>query len=90
MEYFKQLQHLGENMDEKDKENMKRLGEKFYGNIDMDKYAPKPPNEAVDPLDNQDIRKIKYFQLEKALISGLLEEDLDDEEKELLKDFRKQ
>lgn len=89
MDYFKQLQQLGANMDDKDKENMKRLGEKFYGSIDMEKYAPKPPSEAADPLNDQDIQKVKYFQLEKALMSGLLEEDLDDEEKKLLNCFRK-
>ena len=87
MSCFSDLENVSQMIDESEKEMLKKLGEKFYGNIDMDKYGPKFADENTDLRDEDDIRKIKYFQLKKAMQSGLLREDLSDEEKSLVDEF---
>ena len=89
MSCFSDLENVSQMIDESEKELLKKLGEKFYGNMDMEKYGPKFANENTDLRDDEDIRKIKYFQLKKAMQSGLLFEDLSEDEKALVEEFEK-
>jgi hypothetical protein len=68
---------------------MRKMGEKFYGPIDMDKYRPIPKDEAKeeDLFDEEYLERAKYVQLRKAMDSGLLEEDLTPDEIEILKKY---
>lgn len=81
---------IGTMMDEDQKADLKRMGEKFYGSIDMDKYQPRLASEAKDdPLHDADIvERMRYVQLQKAIDSGLQVDDLSDDERELIEKFR--
>ncbi len=71
------------------KEDMRQMGERFYGSIDMDKYRPRPAEELKhdDWLDPQHHEKILFVQLQRAMDSGLRMEDLDDEERALFEKY---
>lgn len=84
--YFDHLQNMGSMLSDEQKDDLKKMGEKFYGSIDMEKYKPVPTEEFNQESFSEDfIMSVKYSQLKKALDSGLLEEDLTEEEREILK-----
>lgn len=87
--FFDNLQNMGSMLSDEQKEDLKSIGEKYYGNMDMDKYKPVPKDEAKeDDLFSVDyLERVKYQQLCKALDSGLLEEDLTPDELEILKKY---
>jgi hypothetical protein len=87
--FFNNLQNLGGMLSDEQKEDMRKMGEKFYGPIDMDKYRPIPKDEAKeeDLFDEEYLERAKYVQLRKAIDSGLLEEDLTPDEIEILKKY---
>jgi hypothetical protein len=87
--FFNNLQNLGGMLSDEQKEDMRKMGEKFYGPIDMDKYRPIPKDEAKeeDLFDEEYLERAKYVQLRKAMDSGLLEEDLTPDEIEILKKY---
>jgi len=87
--FFNNLQNLGGMLSDEQKEDMKQMGEKFYGPIDMEKYRPIPKDEAKeeDLFDEEYLESMKYIQLRKAIDSGLLEEDLTPDEIEILKKY---
>jgi hypothetical protein len=87
--FFNNLQNLGGMLSDEQKEDMKQMGEKFYGPIDMEKYRPIPKDEAKeeDLFDEEYLERMKYIQLRKAIDSGLLEEDLTPDEIEILKKY---
>lgn len=79
---------MGSMLSDEQKEDMKKIGEKFYGPIDMEKYKPVPKDEAKEDLfDIEYLERAKYVQLCKAMDSGLLEEDLTPDELEILKKY---
>jgi hypothetical protein len=89
--FFDNLENLSGMLSDEQKEDMKRIGERFYGPIDMDKYKPTPKDEAKDDMvDVEYLERVKYAQLCKALDSGLLEEDLTSDEIELFKKYSQQ
>ena len=86
--FFNNLDNLGGMLSDEQKEDMKKIGEQFYGPIDMDKYRPIPKEEAKEDLfDLEYLEHAKYVQLRKAMDSGLLEEDLTPDEIEILKKY---
>lgn len=89
MNFFDDLGNMGATLTVEQKENLKEMGEKFYGSIDMEKYKPVPADEG-DPnklFTENDAMKIKYCQLKVAMNSGLMREDLTEEELTLLDVF---
>ena len=80
---------IGTMMDDDQKADLKRMGEKFYGSIDMDKYQPRLASEAKDEplIDAEIVERMRYIQLKKAIESGLQPEDLSDDERELMEKF---
>lgn len=86
--FFDNLQNMGSMLSDEQKDNLKAIGEKYYGNMDMEKYKPTPKEEAKDDLFSVDyLERVKYQQLCKALDSGLLEDDLTPDELEILKKY---
>ena len=83
---FDTSNNLGYSMDEKERDELKRMGEKFYENIDMEKYSPKEVLSYPE-IDRDQEKLIRYKQLQYAIRSGLIYEDLSDEEKELIKEI---
>ncbi len=90
--YFDSIQNLGSMLSDEQKEDLKTMGEKFYGSIDMDQYRPVPAEEAQPEkiFSQEQLERIQYGQLLVALNSGLLEEDLTPEESEILKKYQLQ
>jgi hypothetical protein len=89
--FFDNLDNLSGMLSDEQKEDMKRIGERFYGPIDMEKYKPIPKEEAKDDLfDTHYLERVKYAQLCTALNSGLLEEDLTPDEIEIFKKYSQQ
>lgn len=82
MNFFEDIQNMGNILSEDEKLNLKQMGEKFYGNIDMEKYKPTPKEELKNDFihDENTLERIKYVQLQKAVQSGLSIEDFTDEE----------
>lgn len=78
-------------LSEEQKEEYKRMGEEFYGNIDMDKYKPIPTEDGrvETTVGITDPELIAYGRLLKAIESGLLVEDFTDEEMEIYKKYSK-
>jgi hypothetical protein len=62
--FFNNLQNLGGMLSDEQKEDMRKMGEKFYGPIDMDKYRPIPKDEAKeeDLFDEEYLERAKYVQ----------------------------
>jgi|688.fasta_scaffold368682_3 hypothetical protein len=86
--FFDNLQNLSGMLSDEQKDDLKQMGERFYGPIDMDKYRPVPKEEAKDDLFSVEyLERAKYVQLQKAIDSGLLEEDLTPDELEILKKY---
>jgi len=86
--FFNNLENMGSMLSDEQKEDMKKIGEKFYGPIDMEKYKPVPKDEAKEDLfDIEYLEHAKYVQLCKAMDSGLLEDDLTPDELEILKKY---
>lgn len=84
--YFDYLQNMGSMMSDDQKADLKRMGERFYENIDMDLYKPVPTEEAKNDFFSKDMSLfVRYNQLKRALESGLLEEDLTEEEQEIIR-----
>lgn len=78
-------------LSDEQKDELKKLGEKFYRDIDMEKYRPVPSEEAVplEELIGTEYReKIQIEHIKRALQSGLSEEDLSSEERSLLNRLR--
>jgi hypothetical protein len=72
-------------LSDEQKDDLKKMGEKFYQDIDMDKYRPVPAEDAV-PIENLiDLDHRKMIQIQKALDSGLQWEDLTEEEQSLMR-----
>lgn len=93
MEFFDDVrQNMGAALSDEQKEDLKKMGERFYGSIDMDRYKPKLASEASfdDLVDTEQLERIQYHQLQRALDSGLQEDDLSDNERELVRKFAKQ
>jgi len=89
-DFFSDLREsIGTLMDDDQKADLKRMGEKFYGSIDMDKYQPRLASEAKDEplIDAEIVERMRYIQLKKAIESGLQPEDLSDDERELMEKF---
>jgi len=90
---FSQFTPSNYQIDEEQLENMREMGKKFYGNIDMDKYAPKDATEEnlqefLSSMSTEEqLQNLKYRQITAALKSGLLIEELTEEEKNILKLF---
>lgn len=90
---FSQFTPSNYQIDEEQLENMREMGKKFYGNIDMDKYAPKDATEEnlqeflSSVSTEEQLQKLKYRQITAALKSGLLIEELTEDEKNILKLF---
>jgi hypothetical protein len=88
--YFNHLQNMGSMLSDEQKDDLKKMGEKFYGSIDMEKYKPVPTEEFNQESFSEDfVLHVKYNQLQHALESGLLEEDLTEEEREILNKVKK-
>ena len=90
MDFFNDVrQNMGSMLSDDQKDDLKKMGERFYGSIDMDKYKPQPVAEATsrELPDETHLQHIRYEQLRRALSSGLREEDLSDDERELLDKF---
>ena len=93
--YFQTLQNnLGSMLSEGEKENLKALGEKFYADIDMEKYKPLPVdptsvNAAAvsEPMDSHVYEVLLVSELERALKSGLPFEELSENEQSLFKKY---
>lgn len=89
--FFDTLENFGGILSDEQKEDMRKIGERFYGSIDMDKYKPIPKEEAKeDVFEIEYLERTKYNQLRKALDSGLLEEDLTPDELEIFKKYSQQ
>ena len=90
---FSQFTPSNYQIDEEQLENMREMGKKFYGNIDMDKYAPKDATEEnlqeflSSVSTEEQLQNLKYRQITAALKSGLLIEELTEDEKNILKLF---
>lgn len=96
IDLFDQFTKSNYQIPEEQLQTMKEMGEKFYGNIDMDKYRPREATEenlkeflSSTVTENQ-LQKIKYKQITAALKSGLLIEELTQDEKNILKLFSSQ
>lgn len=97
MEFFDQVrQNMGSMLSDEQKEDLKEMGERFYRDIDMERYKPVPTSAVQEhsaPMHEEDFQgqehldRIRYYQLRRALDSGLLEEDLSDGELELVRRF---
>jgi hypothetical protein len=90
MDFFNDVrQNMGSMLSDDQKDDLKKMGERFYGSIDMDKYKPQPVIEGMtrDFPDQDQVHRVRYEQLRRALCSGLREEDLSDDERELLEKF---
>lgn len=90
MDFFNDVrQNMGSMLSDDQKEDLKAMGERFYGSIDMDKYKPQLVTEGTtrELPDESHHQLIRYQQLRRALCSGLREEDLSDDERELLEKF---
>lgn len=81
---------LGSLMTDEQKEEFRKLGEQFYGNIDMDKFRPIPTEECSNIYLNEHTPDtILYGRLLKAIDSGLLVEDFTEEELEMYRTLQK-
>jgi hypothetical protein len=81
---------VGTMMNDEQKSDLKAMGEQFYGSIDMDKYQPKLATEGSSNLPEHDaevVDRTRYYQLKKAIASGLQPDDLSEDERELLAKF---
>lgn len=82
------MDDMGIVLSEEQKEEYRKMGEKFYGNIDMDKFKPTPTEHASHIENNMiDSELIAYGRLLKAIESGLLADDFSDEEMEIYKKY---
>lgn len=93
MDFFSEVRkNMGSLLSDEQKEDLQEAGRKFYDSIDIDKFKPIPAEEAKDEqttlFDEEHFDRIRYLQLQKALNSGLLETDLDDDERKLLTLFK--
>jgi hypothetical protein len=84
------IENIGSMLTDEQKADLKAMGEKFYGSIDMEKYKPVPVDEVKgdDLFSEKDILYIKYKQLKVAMNSGLLYEDLTQEELDIYNKFK--
>lgn len=90
MDFFNDVrQNMGSMLSDEQKDDLKKMGERFYGSIDMEKYKPQLTSETPtrDLPDQTEVQLIRYQQLRRALCSGLREEDLSEDERELLEKF---
>jgi hypothetical protein len=90
MDFFNDVrQNMGSMLSDDQKDDLKKMGERFYGSIDMEKYKPQPVTEGTsrDFPDQDHVHRIRYQQLKRALCSGLQEEDLSEDERELIEKF---
>jgi hypothetical protein len=90
MEFFDDIhQNMGHMLSDEQKADLKQMGERFYGSIDMDKYRPRLTSESSNELlpDQDVLRRIRFLQLQRALESGLQEDDLSEDERELVREF---
>lgn len=84
--YFNHLQNMGSMISDEQKADLKRMGERFYENIDMEKFKPVPTEEASGHEFTEDFALlVKYKQLKRAIESGLQEEDFTEEEQEIIR-----
>lgn len=88
MDFFSDVRNsFGSILSDEQKEDLQEAGRQFYNSIDIDKYKPIPAEEVKEELpmlDDDHFNRIRFAQLKKALDSGLLEDDLDDDERQLL------
>lgn len=91
MSLFDDMQNLGAMLTDDQKADLRQMGERFYGSIDMDKYKPVPKDEAPAHAltEEHHLLQIQYWQLRKALDSGLLEEDLTPDERDTIHAYTK-
>jgi len=88
--YFNHLQNMGSMISDEQKADLKRMGERFYENIDMEKFKPVPTEEASGHEFTEDFALlVKYKQLKRAIESGLRDEDLTEEEQEIIRKVEK-
>lgn len=87
MDFFNELRDsMGPMLSDEQKADLKQMGEQFYASIDMDKYQPRLADDTHRELlpDQDAVDHIRYLQLQRALESGLREDDLSDDERDLL------
>ena len=93
MNFFDDVrQNMGSMVSPEQQDDLKQMGERFYGSIDLDKYKPIPADEAPQGPEYHadDLIRLQYYQLKKALDSGLLSEDLTEEERQVIRAFETQ
>ena len=79
---------IGSLLTDEQREDLKQMGEKFYGSIDMEKYKPIPTDEyKSDLFTENDVKWMEYKKLVIAINSGLMIEDITEDEKNLLNEF---
>lgn len=96
MSFFDEIYNqFGSMMSDEQKEELKNSGEQFYENIDIDSFAPKEASEENNQqflnsmATEEKLLKIKYIQIKSALNSGLLKNELTNDELEVLEYFEK-
>lgn len=87
--FFDNLDNMGSMLSDEQKQDMKAMGEKFYGSIDVDHYKPIPADDPRrDELFPEDaLERMQFIQLRKAIDSGLLLEDFTKDEMQIFKKY---
>lgn len=90
--YFESFQNFGSMLSDDERQNLKALGEKFYADIDMVKFKPKPAEEydpKQDPIamESERYERMMVQELVSALNSGLAFDDFTPEEQSLFKKY---
>lgn len=91
--FFDSLQNMSSMLSDDQKKDLKEMGEKFYRDIDMEKYRPVPTEEAVSLEELVGVEfqeRLQVQQIQKALDSGLQWDDLSEDEQLLLKKYAMQ